>query len=174
MPGVDIIGLIQFPNVFNLIIVTYSWLYCDFQIRSTKRKLIKEKNGPQTCMVREWSNFHILRAKYATNVLTGGTWLNLMEEQSYVSLFITLDTYPFLDGLPKTKIFMVWVQSIPTSSESATPPPLSALSVFISVPFKRCQWLMILQKTLEGKRVQCKSLGRENKQSPKTHPILHG
>lgn len=138
-----------------------------------KEKACKKKNGPQTCMVREWSNFHILRAKYATNVLTGGTWLNLMKEQSYVSLFITLDTYPFLDGLPKTKIFMVWVQSIPTSSESATP-PLSALSVFISVPFKKCQWLMILQKTLEGKRVQCKSLGRENKQSPKTHPILHG
>lgn len=105
--------------------------------------------------------------------MSGGTWLNLMKEQSYVSLFITLDTYPFLDGLPKTKIFMVWVQSIPISSESATP-PLSALSVFISVPFKRCQWLMILQKMLEGKRVQCKSLGRENKQSPKTHPILHG
>lgn len=65
MPGVDIIGLIQFPNVFNLIIVKFPRLYCDFQIRSTKRKLIKEKNGPQTCMVREMSNFHILRAKYA-------------------------------------------------------------------------------------------------------------
>lgn len=77
MPGIDIIGLIQFPNVFNLIIVTYPRLYCDFQIRSTKRKLIKEKKWSTDLHGERIVQFSYTESKIctssATNVLTGGT-----------------------------------------------------------------------------------------------------
>lgn len=87
MPGVDIIGLIQFPNVFNLIIVTYSWLYCDFQIRSTKRKLVKKKKWSTDLHGERMVQFSYTESKICNKC---PHWRNLIELNERAVLCVTV------------------------------------------------------------------------------------